>query len=113
MKHPHRAPATPALKTTANMVVLVLASLLATSQTVQAQTRSSALYYQMGGSSPGGLGNFKSTIPIQIGLAADLRLNYSCGKFPLRQTSCRLPFHADDPRQSDTTCKRINIRQSS
>ena len=32
---------------------------------------------------------------------------------PLRQTSCRLPFHADDPRQSDTTCKRINIRQSS
>jgi IS30 family transposase len=34
-------------------------------------------------------------------------------KRPLRQTSCRLPFHADDPRQSDTTCKRINIRQSS
>jgi hypothetical protein len=32
---------------------------------------------------------------------------------PLRQTSCRLPFHADDPRQSDTTCKRINSRQSS
>lgn len=83
MKQPHRAPATPALKTTANMVVLVLASLLATSQTVQAQTRSSALYYQMGGSSPGGLGNYKSTIPIQIGLAADLRLNYSCGKFDL------------------------------
>ena len=32
---------------------------------------------------------------------------------PLRQTSCRLPFHADDPRRSDPTCKRINIRQSS
>jgi hypothetical protein len=32
---------------------------------------------------------------------------------PLRQTSCRRPFHADDPRQSDTTCKRINIRHSS
>ncbi|PKO62806.1 MAG: integrating conjugative element protein, partial [Betaproteobacteria bacterium HGW-Betaproteobacteria-17] len=81
MKHPHRAPSPPALKATAIAVVLVLASLLATSQTVQAQTRSSALYYQMGGSSPGGLGNYKSTIPIQIGLAADLRLNYSCGKF--------------------------------
>jgi PAS domain S-box-containing protein len=35
------------------------------------------------------------------------------GWAPLRQTSCRRPFHADDPRQSDTTCKRINIRHSS
>ena len=32
---------------------------------------------------------------------------------PLRQTSCRLPFHADDPRRSDPTCKRFNIHQSS
>ena len=32
---------------------------------------------------------------------------------PLRQTSCRLHFHADDPRRSDTTCKEINIRQGS
>ena len=32
---------------------------------------------------------------------------------PLRQTSCRLPFHADHPRRSDPTCKRINIHQSS
>ncbi|CAN5229813.1 hypothetical protein BH11PSE9_BH11PSE9_36730 [soil metagenome] len=32
---------------------------------------------------------------------------------PLRQTSCRLLFHADDPRRSDTTCKRFNIHQIS
>lgn len=32
---------------------------------------------------------------------------------PLRQTSCRLPFHADDPRRSDNKCKRSNIPQSS
>ena len=25
------------------------------------------------------------------------------GTCPLRQTSCRLPIHADDPRRSDTT----------
>ena len=31
----------------------------------------------------------------------------------LRQTSCRLPFHADDPRRSDNRCKRSNIPQSS
>jgi len=32
---------------------------------------------------------------------------------PLRQTSCRLPFHADHPRRSDPTCKKFNIHQSS
>jgi hypothetical protein len=32
---------------------------------------------------------------------------------PLRQTSCRLPLFADDPRRSDTICKEIIIRQSS
>ena len=32
---------------------------------------------------------------------------------PLRQTSCRLPFDADDPRRSDTTCKEITTHQSS
>jgi hypothetical protein len=31
---------------------------------------------------------------------------------PLRQTSCRLPIHADDPRRSDTTCQEINTPQS-
>ena len=35
------------------------------------------------------------------------------GVTPLRQTSCRLPIHADDPRRSDTKCKEINIHQSS
>ncbi len=64
-------------------VTLAMVTLLTTVQPVQAQTRSSALYYQLGGSSPGGLANYKSTIPIQIGLAADLRLNYSCGKFDI------------------------------
>jgi hypothetical protein len=34
-------------------------------------------------------------------------------RVPLRQTSCRLPLFADDPRRSDTTCKEIIIRQSS
>ena len=71
------------LKATAFAAALVVAALMATAQPVQAQTRSSALYYKMGGSSPGGLANYKSTIPIQIGLAADLRLNYSCGKFDI------------------------------
>jgi integrating conjugative element protein (TIGR03755 family) len=83
MKHPQRLPSHLALKSTSIAAVLFVTILLATSQPVQAQTRSSALYYQMGGSAPGGLGNYKSTIPIQIGLAADLRLNYSCGKFDL------------------------------
>jgi Family of unknown function (DUF6071) len=32
---------------------------------------------------------------------------------PLRQTSCRLPIHADDPRTGDTTCKEIDIHWSS
>ena len=43
-------------------------------------------------------------------------LHVSRGKLemnPLRQTSCRLPFHADHPRRSDTTCKSFNIPQSS
>jgi hypothetical protein len=31
---------------------------------------------------------------------------------PLRQTSCVLPIHADDPRRSDTTCQEINTPQS-
>jgi type I restriction enzyme, S subunit len=31
---------------------------------------------------------------------------------PLRQTSCRLRIHADDPRWSDTTCREINTHQS-
>ena len=35
------------------------------------------------------------------------------GEIPLHQTSCRLPCHADHPRRSDPTCKRINIHQSS
>lgn len=83
MKHLPCPPFPASLKATAFAAALVVATLLATSQQVQAQTRSSALYYQMGGSSPGGLANYKSTIPIQIGLAADLRLNYSCGKFDL------------------------------
>lgn len=72
-----------ALSKSALAVALALASVLATVQPAQAQTRSSALYYQLGGSSPGGLANYKSSIPIQIGLAADLRLNYSCGKFDI------------------------------
>ena len=83
MKHLLCPPSPAHLKATAFAVVLVVATLMATPQPVQAQTRSSALYYQMGGSSPGGLANYKSTIPIQIGLAVDLRLNYSCGKFDL------------------------------
>lgn len=49
----------------------------------QAQTNRSTLYYQLGGSAPGGTANYRSQIPIQIGLAADLRLNYSCGKFDI------------------------------
>jgi TIR domain len=32
---------------------------------------------------------------------------------PLRQTSCRPHFHADDPRWSDKTCKEIDGLQSS
>lgn len=63
-------------------IVLAVTS-IAMSAPAQAQTRNSTLYYKMGGSAPGGLGNYKSQIPIQIGLAADLRLNYSCGKFDI------------------------------
>ena len=37
----------------------------------------------------------------------------AAGYGPLRQTSCRLPHHADDPRRSGTICKEINIQQSS
>ena len=44
---------------------------------------------------------------------AALILDYFDGIPPLRQTSCRLPFHADDPRRSDNKCKRSNIPQSS
>jgi integrating conjugative element protein (TIGR03755 family) len=80
---PLTARSRPALRATTLAVSLAVAILALTTQTVQAQTRSSALYYQMGGSSAGGLSNYKSTIPIQIGLAADLRLNYSCGKFDI------------------------------
>jgi len=40
-------------------------------------------------------------------------LQHRCEAVPQRQTSCRLPFHADDPHRSDTTCKRINIHLSS
>lgn len=47
-----------------------------------------------------------------------IRGRWACAKrcehgIPLRQTSCRLPFQADDPRRSDTTCKRSNIHQNS
>ena len=33
-------------------------------------------------------------------------------KAPVRQTSSRLPFHADDPRRSDTKCKEMDIQRS-
>lgn len=56
---------------------------ISVSGTAQAQTSRSILYYQLGGSAPGGPSNYRSQIPMQIGLAADLRLNYSCGKFDI------------------------------
>lgn len=83
MKHPEHKHSAPKLTQVTIAAALAMASCLATVQSAQAQTRSSALYYQLGGSAPGGLGNYKSSIPIQIGLAADLRLNYSCGKFDI------------------------------
>lgn len=83
MKHTDHKFSAPKLTQVTVAVALAIAGCLATVQTAQAQTRSSALYYQLGGSAPGGLANYKSSIPIQIGLAADLRLNYSCGKFDI------------------------------
>jgi hypothetical protein len=32
---------------------------------------------------------------------------------PQRQTSCRFPVQADDPRRSDKKCQEINIHQNS
>ena len=64
---------------------LALASLVALSWTAPAHAQASrgALYYQLGGNSPGGNANYRSQIPLQLSLAANLRLNYSCGKFDI------------------------------
>ena len=48
-----------------------------------AQASRGALYYQLGGNSPGGNANYRSQIPLQLSLAANLRLNYSCGRFDI------------------------------
>jgi integrating conjugative element protein (TIGR03755 family) len=71
------------LNTKAAALALALSLLAVTAQPVHAQSRNSALYYQMGGSAPSGLANYKSNVSNQLGLAADLRLNYSCGKFDI------------------------------
>jgi integrating conjugative element protein (TIGR03755 family) len=64
---------------------LALASLLTLSwsPTALAQSSRGALYYQLGGNSPGGNANNRSQIPLQLSLGANLRLNYSCGKFDI------------------------------
>lgn len=43
----------------------------------------SSLYYRMGGGSPAGRAPHKSQIAIKLGLAASLKVNYSCGKFDI------------------------------
>ena len=67
------------------LAAVALASLVALTWSAPAQAQSSrgALYYQLGGNSPGGNANYKSQIPLQLSLAANLRLNYSCGKFDI------------------------------
>lgn len=67
------------------LAALALAGLVALTWSAPAQAQSSrgALYYQLGGNSPGGNANYKSQIPLQLSLAANLRLNYSCGKFDI------------------------------
>ncbi|MFN3493636.1 MAG: integrating conjugative element protein [Hydrogenophaga sp.] len=66
------------------ITLLAAAVLCLSAQSVShAQTSRSTLYYQLGGSAPGGGANYRTQIPIQIGLAADLRLSYSCGKFDI------------------------------
>ena len=50
---------------------------------------------------------------IQRQLSATVLTLFFIDEVPLRQTSCRLPIQADDPRRSDTTCKETNAQQSS
>jgi integrating conjugative element protein (TIGR03755 family) len=75
----------PSLRVRPLIASMALASLLALSWTAPAQAQASrgALYYQLGGHSPGGNANYRSQIPLQLSLAANLRLNYSCGKFDI------------------------------
>lgn len=64
---------------------VALAGLVALTWSAPASAQASrgALYYQLGGNSPGGNANYRSQIPLQLSLAANLRLNYSCGKFDI------------------------------
>ncbi|QIL83828.1 integrating conjugative element protein [Diaphorobacter sp. HDW4A] len=45
--------------------------------------RNSSLYYRMGGASPGGSANYRGQAAHNLSLGANLRLNYSCGKFDI------------------------------
>lgn len=64
-------------------VILACLVAMAWSAPAHAQASRDALYYQLGGHSPGGNANYRSQIPLQLSLAANLRLNYSCGKFDI------------------------------
>ena len=54
-------------------------------------------------------GHFTASAPLEM---VQIDHTQADVEVTLRQTSCRRPIHADDPRMSDTTCQEINTQQS-
>ena len=123
MKHRFTARPRPSVQTCVRRAILAAAALVAAAMPV------AGVMAQTSGSYPNKpvhiLVGFPAGGPVDtLARAIGQKLSESMGQsvgsvirslrlFPLRQTSCRLPFHADDPRRSDTKCKEINIQQSS
>ncbi|GKS92635.1 integrating conjugative element protein [Acidovorax sp. SUPP2539] len=72
----------PTPRRTAIAAAIVCVFALVSTPAVHAQPVSnSTLYYRMGGGTPGGGANNRGQTSQALGLQANLRLNYSCGKF--------------------------------
>lgn len=71
-------------RTLGTRTVLAIALAAALAADLHAQTVSnSSLYYRMGGSGPAARANNRGQVAMKLGLGANLRLNYSCGKFDI------------------------------
>lgn len=63
--------------------VVAMSSVTAVNDAYAQPVRNSSLYYRMGGASPGGNANYRGHVAHNLGFGAQLRMNYSCGKFDI------------------------------
>src|SRR5574344_1169689 len=63
--------------------VVAMSSVTAVKDAYAQPVQNASLYYRMGGASPGGNANYRGHVAHNLGFGAQLRMNYSCGKFDI------------------------------